>query len=341
MSSMRQIARLAGVSVTTVSLALRNKPDVSARTREIIKDIAQKLNYTLPRQTTSRFTDGKVIGYIIHEWFWVMATNSLRGAMAEARGSQCGLLMMEVPQDAAWIEEAINNLLDMGISGLVIAHSYPQLPRRILLTLRSRGIHAVQIMHKIFADPLDSVCRYEAEYARVAAEHLSALGHRRVLLLNMPSPDNAIWEAIFRSYGMEPVSIPIARGAQTIGLAVNSYLHMDPRPTAIVATTDEDAFRLYHQLRDCGLHVPGDVSIMGMGNIDRALLYPEITTIDFNAREMGRLGIRLLIERITAGIPPHDITDFQEILLPAVVVSRSSTGPVAINQGIQAAISQT
>lgn len=327
MSNMRQIARLAGVSLATVSMALRNKPEVSTSTREKIIEVARKLDYVLPRQPTSRFIDGKIIGYIIHEWFGMVATDILRGAMAEARSHQCGILMMEVTQDPGWIEEAIHNLLDLGISGLVITHVYAPMPRRVLLTLRSRGIHVVQVMRKIFTEPLDAVCRNEIGYAQVAADHLFSLGHRRVLMLHM-SPAEQVWEEAFRVRNMDPVFITNAHGAEMVQRALEAYLRMDPRPTALVASSDEDASRLYHLLRERGVDIPGEASIMGMGNIDRAHLYPEITTIDMNAREMGRLGIQLLVERMTAGIPPHAITDFQDILLPASVINRRSTGPV-------------
>jgi len=73
--------------------------------------------------------------------------------------------------------------------------------------------------------------------------------------------------------------------------------------------------------------VPDDLSIIGMGNIYRDYFYPDITTIDIQSREMGRTGIKLLADRITAGTPPHAITDFKDIVLPARIIPRASTGP--------------
>jgi LacI family transcriptional regulator len=69
MSNMRQIARLAGVSLSTVSRALHDSPRIPELTREKVNAIARQLNYTLPGQQTERFAHGRIIGYIIHQRF--------------------------------------------------------------------------------------------------------------------------------------------------------------------------------------------------------------------------------------------------------------------------------
>lgn len=324
MSNMRQIARLAGVSLTTVSLALRDKPGIANETREKVQRVARQLDYALSRPAAPEIAGGNVIGYVVHEWFGAIATHILRGATAEARRRRLGLMLMEVAQDPQWIEEGIRSLLDLGVRGLVIAHVYPRLPHRSLLALHSRDVHVVQVMHRIFAEPLDAVCRNEPEYARVAADHLRALGHRRVLALNLQ--EHYLWEQVLRRHDIAPVSMA-GHGAEKMATVAGTFLRLSPRPTAIVASCDEDAYRLYHLLREQGLRVPEDVSIMGMGNIDRAHLYPEITTIEMHASEMGRLGVSLLADRIAAGVPPHAVADFQDIRLPAAVMPRRSTGP--------------
>lgn len=325
MSNMRQIARLAGVSLAAVSMALRDHPDISLPTREKVKEIARKLNYVTPNLRTSGFTTGKVIGYLIHTWFGTIATDILRGAMEEARQYKFGMTMMQVLPSEDWIEEGINNLLDMGISGLVIAHAYPKLlPKRILLTLRSRGINVVQIMNKVFSEPLDSVCQNEAEYARVAAEHFAALGDHRLLGFALSSPE--IWDEMCKSHNLKIDFIHAASGADEVEHAFHTFLQMHPRPTAIIASMDHDAFRVYKLALQYGIAIPRELSILGMGYMYGELIYPEITTIDLQSQEMGRMGIRLLNERMAAGIPPHEITDFRDIILPATIIERGSTG---------------
>lgn len=326
---MRQIARLAGVTLSTVSRALHDSSRIPLSTREKIQEIARQLNYRLPDQQTERFPNGRVIGYIIHQRFGAIATDTLRGAMEEAWRHQFGIMMMQVAPSQQWIEEAIANLLDMGISGLILSHAHPQpQPHRVLLALRSRGIHVVQIMIKSFVEPIDSVCRHEEEYARVAVEHLAALGHVNLLGVSL-APD--LWSPIFRARGMAIPVLNYPNGApEEMSQAFATYLSMTPRPTALVVGSVEFAYRLLNIANQHGIHAPADFSIIAVGDRYESDRYPEITTIDSQAEEMGRVGVRLLAERMAAGIPPHEITDFQDIILPASIIDRGSTGPAPV-----------
>jgi len=324
---MRQIARLAGVSLSTVSRALHDSARIPATTRERVIEVARQLNYTLPDQHTGRFPNGRVIGYIIHQRFGAIATDTLRGAMEEGWRHQFGITMMQVSANQQWIEEAIANLLDMGISGLILAHASPQkLPHRVLLALRSRGIHVVQVMIKSFSEPLDSVCRHEKEYAEIAAAHLAALGHHLVLGIGT---NRDIWTPAFQIRGMASTYITCPNGAPAeITQAFERFIDMAPRPTAIITGAVETAYRVLTLACRHGLRVPDDLSIMAIGDQYEVDRYPEITTIDTQAEEMGRTGVRLLAERMTAGIPPHEITDIRDIILPASIIDRGSTGTV-------------
>lgn len=324
MSNMRQIARLAEVSRTTVSRALRGDPCVTRQTREKVLEVARKLDYVPPSQQRHPFAEGRVIGYLIHEHFGVIATDILRGAAEEARQRKFGILMMQAPPDLAWIEEAIGTLLDLGISGLALAHSSQRpLPRRILLQLHSRGVHVVQVMNKVFTQTIDSSCRDERANARTVAVHLAQLGHRRVLGLGLHQ--RAAWTEECARQGMD-IDLPaITHGPASTDGAFAAYLQMRPRPTACVCSKDSDAYRFMMQARLRGLSVPGDLSILGMGNFGKGW-YPELTTLDLQAQEMGRAGIRLLARRIADGIPPHEIAEHEELVLAPHVLDRGSTG---------------
>jgi len=322
---MRQIARLAGISLSTVFHALHDHAEVSPQTRERIKEIARKLNYALPEARVPTFGGGRVIGYLIHEWFSDIATDILRGAAEEASKYKISILLYQIGPDRQWIEEAINNLLEVGISGLMLAHSFQKpMPRRVLLAIRSHGIHVVQVMTRLFPEPVDSVCRDERMYARLAVEHLAALGHRQVIGMKLAAP--AVWEEEFRARGMT-ITLTNVNGAVEVRNAFQALLRMSPRPTAAITAMDITAHVLQSIAREHGLRVPDDLSIIGMGNIYRDYFYPDITTIDIQSREMGRTGIKLLADRITAGTPPHAITDFKDIVLPARIIPRASTGP--------------
>jgi len=329
MSNMRQIARLAGVSLSTVSRALHDASRIPPSTRDRIREVARQLNYTLPGGQGEHGARERIIGYVIHQRFGAIATDTLRGAMEEAWRHQFGIMMMQVAASRQWIEEAIANLLDMGISGLILAHASQQLlPHRALLALRSRGIHVVQIMSRSFTEPLDSACRHEEEYARVAVEHLAALGHHGVLGVGVAAD---AWTPAFHARGLALSTLNYPQGApEEMSQAFAAFIEMVPRPTALVVGSVEFAYRLLNIARLHGLRVPAELSIIALGDRYESDRYPEITVIDTQAEEMGRAGIRLLAERMAAGIPPHEITDHRDILLPVSVIDRGSTGPAAV-----------
>jgi len=327
MSNMRDIARLAGVSLGTVSKALHDDPKIAVATREKVKAVARELDYDLSFRSFARSTDGRLIGYLTHPSFGQAALDVLRGAMAQARQSKYGLVVMEAPISPIWIVESMRHLVEQGISGMIMAHGFDRLSRKVITNfVHSRGVHIVQVLHKIFPQPLDTICRNEHEYARAAADHLFSFGHRRVLGLELFEP--MTWQRAFRSRGMEIAIMPTrARHIEPLRQACTDILHSDAPPTAIITSYVEDAYRLYNMLRFEGLAVPEDISIMNVGYYSGNDIYPEITAIDMNTREMGRQGVCLLDERIQSGIPPQDITDYRNIVLPAILFPRSSTGP--------------
>ena len=302
MSSIRQIAKLAGVCPTTVLLALRDSPEISEHTRKKVQETAQKLNYLLPEARVPGFGNGRVIGYIIHESFGSLAAAILSGAMEEAEKFKIGFLIKQVVHDQDWIEEAIHNLLDLGVCGLVIAHAYSELlPKRILVALNSRGIHLVQLMNRVFAEPVDSVCRNERNYADMASAFFAALGHQHILGIDVSYPD-ACWTPAFRAHHLDISFLTGVSAGRDLPTAFQAFLEMSPRPTAIIAEMDQAAFRFMVMARLYGLDVPGDVSILGMRNAHGDYYYPDLSTIDMKARQIGKAGIRLLAGRIVAGI---------------------------------------
>jgi len=325
---MRQIAKLAGVSHMTVYRALRGDADVLAQTRDKITGIAQQLGYLPPVPHAHSATGNTLLGYIIHQHFGIIGMDGLRGAMEEAQRYCSGLTVMQVPQHPQWLEEAIICQCERGISGLILAHAYPHLlPHRILVALRSRGIHVVQLIRRLFRERLDSVCGHGEVTARLAAEHLAQRGHRRVLGHATP-----IVTAEFRARGIDYTDLaPHFRTREYNEIAqpfFDIFCHLHPRPTALLIDGNDRAYRLSIMARERGISIPKDLSILAVGDLYGSYWYPEMTTIDIQPQEMGRAAVRLLFTRIAAGIPPHEITDFEDIIIPARIIEGTSTGPV-------------
>jgi len=253
----------------------------------------------------------------------------LRGAMEYATRRHYGLLLHEVAHREGWIEEAVTLLIQSNVSGVIFATSYPrELPSFLLRRVRIAGIHLVQVMHAVLPSPVDSVCRPEADYAQVCCGKLHALGHHRILLLNLTHPE--IWEGVSQRYGMALTCFGPPEGIADPETLFAAYVHMTPRPTALIVPTDEAATRCHHLAHCYGIAVPAQLSILGLGNASDGQLDPELSVLDIQAGEMGRVGMNLLIDRILSGHPPALLTDHAEIKIPPTLIDRGTLGPASL-----------
>jgi len=253
----------------------------------------------------------------------------LRGAMEEATRRHYGLLLHEVAHREGWIEEAVTLLIQSNVSGVIFATSYPRLlPPFLLRRMRIAGIHLVQIMHAVVPSPVDSVCRPDEESAQICCRTLHAFGHRRIVLLNLTPPE--IWKRVSQRYGMTLTCFGPPEGKVDPETLFAAYVHMTPRPTALVVHTDEAATRCHHLAQCYGIAVPAQLSILGLGNTSGGELDPELSVLDIQACEMGRVGMNLLIDRILSGHPPALLTDHVEIKIPPTLIDRGTLGPASL-----------
>jgi len=296
------------------------------RTRETIKEIAHSLAYT-PNHVNGNVQRETTIGCIMHSWYGSIASDILRSASEELSCHGYSLLLMNVQQSEAWIEEALRTLVKAGVKGILIAHAYPKpLSRHILYFLRSHGVYIVQMMNRIFHEHVDTVCRHEERNAEVTARSLVKYGHRSVFAIGIHQPQT--WKEVFSNFGITLIFHSPSGEARAINNAFDEYLAMNKRPTVIITGTDEAAFRVFCLANCHDLRIPEQFSIIGTGNIFGDFLYPEIATLDIGAREMGRTAAELLEQRLHDGIPPGEIRDYADIIIEPTIIHRRSLGPV-------------
>nr|WP_280870945.1 substrate-binding domain-containing protein [Labrys sp. LIt4] len=165
------------------------------------------------------------------------------------------------------------------------------------------------------------------------ARQLASLGHRRFALV---MPDVAYTFAHFRSRGLEraldQLGLPL-HPEHVVKVAPNDHegahataralLSLEPRPTAVIALTDQLAFAVLDVARELGLGVPGDVSVVGFDNVPMAAYaHPPLTTFDQNIRESGRIAGDMVIARIEQGE-----AGIRTLLLEPKLELRASHGP--------------
>ncbi|MEX1280652.1 MAG: LacI family DNA-binding transcriptional regulator [Acidimicrobiia bacterium] len=321
------VAREAGVSLATVSRALRGLPNVSPVTRQRVMAAAESLHYR-PDPAASRLAAGStqtvaVLGPGFHSWYvggilaGVESVLSRRGfdlllraatretptgvvdALMAVRGRVDGVILVDVNLE----EEEVEPAVALGLP---------------LVTLGSR------------APGFDSITVANREAAAAVAHHLANLGHRRIGLVD-GDPDLAMaFSASFErrdgfreglaEHDLEPVAT--ADGGFSVQGGVEAFaeiMAMPERPTAVFCLSDEMALGFLAAARRHGIDVPGDLSVVGFDDHDLARV-SGLTTVRQSVADLGALAARRVLSRVVEGGGPID-----EVIEVGLVV-RETTG---------------
>lgn len=327
------VARLAGVSPTTVSLVLSGKASrISDATKARVLEAVETLQYRPNRAAQGlRRGHSRTIGLITDQ----IATRPFSGPIISGahdvvweRGQM--LIMVNATLGSRRIENAVENLLDQAVDALLFAAIGT---REIRLPTQVHRVPTVMINAFSRDRDLPAIIPDEWAGARAIADHVVGLGHRHVAML-----------AGTRSAWATGVRVQAARRAlQAAGLRLDpSRLHhgnyrfdggyelameamaRTPRPTALICGNDQMAAGAYLALARLGLRVPDDVTVVGYDDEPLAReLEPALTTVALPFYELGRLGATLLLDG------PSPLTPHTHVVACPLVVRASSAPPPA------------
>ena len=326
----KAIAEAVGVSVATVSLALRNSPLIQASTRQRVHDYVREVDYVQNRAATSLRTGRtRIIGVgfhdIVHPFFAEMLTAT------EERLSDDGESIFVNSHDDDLGKQArfVSSLLEHGADGLILS---PALGTReaTLEPFRQRGGAVVLIVRSIPGTSFDYVINDDAECMRLATAHLLDLGHDRIVMLGgKPGTTTADgrydgFVQAMRDAGRTPdqeswISGPSKRLEAHVAIR-ELWASDGPKPTAIACFNDLVAFGAMSALADLGIEVGRDVAVVGIDDTDEAQVsYPPLTTVTNNARVIGQTAVDILHRRLA----DPDAPPMHEQLTPYMSVRRS------------------
>lgn len=342
-TTMKDVARRAGVDVSTVSLAINGDPRIRPATRERILTIAKELGYQrnhLARGLRSgkSFTIGAVVGYSTTFWDEVLA-----GAQSVFAEHDYHLLLDYAPDDQRQEDVQIEALKAKRVDGLLIApadidpasgHTPPIAYYRSL-----EAEHIPFVFVDRFVPGLDSdyVAADNFAGARLATRHLAQkLGHKKIAYLYSPHRMNTAqrerldgYQSVMREMGLKPLpyeAVTPRDYRRREGLDAMRDLLRDPAGegvTAILAATDSTALGVLRALHDAGVRVPEQMAVLGFGGSKVGeYLEPPLSTMTLPMRAIGSQAARLLLDRIEGDrtTPPR------HILLPTELTIRASCG---------------
>lgn len=338
---------MAGVSRATAARVLGGYGPSSAGARERVLDAAGRLRYrpnALARGIRSGMTG--TIGVVISDIQASFFAQAVRGIADAARGSGFEVILANTDEDVAAERAAVGVLLDKQVDGLIIAPADPAETRH-LDEVRDRGIAMVLFDRGSPGLRCDTVVVDNTAAARNAVRHLIRLGHARIAILAeaasaIPAKELAIsrlsrdsgvtsrlrqvgWASALRSAGIVVTDDLILRARYDRADArrvTTQALSARLPPTAIVTTDETMTLGALDAVRELGLRMPGDISMIGFDDLPwTTLVQPPLTVVAQPVQEIGATAAQRLLRRVNGLDGPPET-----IVLRTRFVLRGSTG---------------
>jgi DNA-binding LacI/PurR family transcriptional regulator len=319
------VATLAGVSKSLVSMVMRDDPGVSDTRRAAVLAAAAELGYRPNRAAailagTRTRTIGVVVDDFRNPWY-VPMLDGIREALTP-HGLR--LTLADTRANAHLGSSPFDDLLSLRVDGVVLAaEGFPDLTVPADTPVVVAGVRAD------LPGGLDVVASDEAAGARLAADHLVGLGHRRIAHVTGSGGPAAVRReatvARMVASGIEPLVYGDGPTSEQTGYrSTATALRDHPDLTAVFAANDVMAMGAIAAVHEAGLRVPQDVSVVGNDETPLAaspLL--RLTTVDPHNDEVGRLAADRLVELIGAAARSEPT----RVLVPPSLVVRSTTAP--------------
>lgn len=322
LTGIREVARLAGVSVGTVSNVL-NRPDkVSAETRERVAQVIARLDF-VPNRGAADLRTGRsrMIGLVVPDITNPFFAEVARGAVDAAGRQGFVVVLCNSDQDIDKQAGYLDVLEEQRVAGVLI-NPIGAIPSR-LARLRDRGSGVVLVDRTAKVSEYSSVAVDDVRGGQVAVDHLLSLGARRIAMINGPTSlrqcsdrRRGARRALDKA-GLRPDDlIEVATDTMTIhdGVAAAAeLLELPELPDAVFCTNDLLAIGATRRLAQAGLVVPDDIAVMGYDDVDLAAEAPiPLTSIGQPKYELGQVATELLLKEIPAGAEArHERVVFQ------------------------------
>ncbi len=323
------VAAESGVSFGTVSRVINNDIHVKAETRERVMETMQRLNFVANRQARS-LAGGKsrIIGLLVPDLGTGYIGEIIRGIDAELGETGYDLMLYTTHRAAAKESNYVANLVQDMVDGLVMV--LPRNPADYVGTLARRKFPFVLIDHQGVGVDCPSVGATNWQGGYNATEYLIKLSHRRIgfitgwLDLGAALDRMDGYKTALRTYHIpfEPELIYEGTFNQIDGYTgASRLLELANPPTAIFASNDVMAMAAMDAVREKGLRIPEDISIIGFDDIPQAShVRPALTTIRQPLEQMGRIATQMLLE-----ILQKPECSPKRIELPTEIIIRDST----------------
>jgi len=324
--TIRDVAREAGVSISTVSRALAAPEQVAEATRTLVQATATRMGYRPNRNARSLITGRNgSIGLVVPDLENPFFGSVCKGVQARARAAGYTVFVADTDEDPT-VEAEIVRSLTKQVDGVILCSA-----RTTDKVIRQLATETPLVLANRYLEGVASIIFDNRAGLLMVMRHLVALGHRRIAYAAGPlaSWSNSERAAAFAQVGREQDDLGLelielgnfapyfSGGVQAADLAVASGA------TAVVAYNDIMALGVIDRLRQRGLTLPEDMSVTGFDNVAvSTLVRPNLTTVDLPRVQMGRMSVDTLLDFV---LERREASDAPVHQLPVDLVIRESS----------------
>lgn len=339
-TTMKDIAKIAGVSTNTVSRALNGKPEISRETKKRIEEIAKSLNFTpngLAASLASRKT--KMIGLVIPDITDPFFAQQARGIEDTARAEGFSVIIINTDGNPEAELKAINNFRSIRVAGIILTSVFSGTQH--IKLLQEQQIPFILLNRWLPLIDTDYVINDNFAGAYEATKYLIQIGHTKIAFI-LGTPELTSVQERLKGYiqALKEANIPVIKdlivytrnlSPQSGELHTKQLLSVIPRPTAIFAYCDLLALGVYAAVKASNLSIPEDIALVGYDDISFSAYFEvPLTSVAQPSYQMGQTACEIVIERIKnireeseSNIQYNDIPKKHIVFKPQLVIRKS------------------
>lgn len=329
-TSLKEMAEQLGVSIATVSRALRNSHEIGEDMRERVQKLAKELNYRPnPFAKNLRANKPKVIGVVVPDLVSHYYAAVLDGIEDYATNAGYAVIAANSHEDHIREEKAIDNFVGMYVEGIIACLAQDTVDYSHFVEINNMGIPLVFFARTCLPDMFSSVVSNGDEAALEATRHLLETGSKRIAFIGGPTHLDMVKR---RKHGyleaLRERNIGIDRSIVINGdidyeqarEKTLELLRREDRPDAILAFNDIITYAAFDAIKTLGLSIPGDVAIIGFTETGySAFVTPKLSAIMDQSHLMGERACKLLLKNIAG-----DKNIYKEIIPMILKIEESS-----------------
>lgn len=328
--TMKDIAKVTGYSINTVSHALNGKGGVGDESIQVIMETANKLGYIANTNASSlRSGNSKSIAIIIPDIINPFFSIMIKLFEEELREKGYSTLIMNTNENIELEEKAVISAISKNVDGIIICPS--QQSEAPMMLMKQNGIPFVLFSRDFEDGNYECVLPDETTCAYIATKHLLDLGHKKILFLNsqpnlcasknyLKGYERALWEKKI------PLNTGLVKYVETLHPENTadeiSHIMKGLDFTSIFSVSDNLSYLVISTLKKNGLFVPKDVSVVSIDNVNSHIFFPiSLTSVDVSKRETAHVATELLLNLMKNGAPQRKI---KKVITPTLVIGETT-----------------